>query len=251
MKHGPFISSHLRPRSLAWTAVVTQFALGAFCVAAAEGTTETKAGSEPSVAKTVESTNTVAKSSAAPASGTTTNGVPQGAGRPAAPARLDQASFRIISERNIFNPTRSSRAASMKAEGEPKKVVKIESVSLVGTMSYEKGDFAFFDGSGSDFKKVVKPEETIAGFKVQQISFNQVSLVREGKTMNLAVGDKLRRQDDGPWEVTAATDKSSAESTAASSGASSSDESSSGDGGESEVLKRLLKKREQEMKNEK
>lgn len=237
MKHRPHITYGVRLRPLWWAGLSLQLAVAGTAAVAADGAAEAKPDAAVVVSKGAEATNSVVK----PSASTTTN----------LPARLDQASFRLISDRNIFNPTRSSRAASNKAESEPRKVIKVESVSLVGTMSYEKGDFAFFDGSGADFKKVVKADETIAGFKVQQISFSQVSLVQEGKTLTLPVGGKLRRQDGGPWEVTASAEKGSAEVSASSSEASSADESSSGDSGESDVLKRLLKKREQEMKNEK
>ena len=47
--------------------------------------------------------------------------------------------------------------------------MQIDFFVLVGTMSYEKGFFAFFDGSHSDYKRVLKREETIAGFKVAAI----------------------------------------------------------------------------------
>jgi len=33
-------------------------------------------------------------------------------------------------------------------------------------MSYEKGPFAFFEGSSSEFQKVLKQDDTIAGFKI-------------------------------------------------------------------------------------
>lgn len=167
-------------------------------------------------------------------------------------ARTDFSSFRLISDRNIFNPSRSARSASGRTETEPRKVIKIENLSLVGTLSYEKGDLAFFDGSSSQFKTVAKPEDSIAGFKVQKIGFKDVSLVRDGKVLTVPVGGKLRRQDEGEWELVSSTEKSSSEVAAATSGDSASGgDSGSSDGAESDVLKRLLQKREQEMKNEK
>src|SRR4051794_18547376 len=68
---------------------------------------------------------------------------------------LDLRSFRIISERNIFNPNRSARSPrgeTPRAQRAP----KIDTFALVGTLSYEKGRFAFFDGSSSGFKKTLK-----------------------------------------------------------------------------------------------
>src|SRR4030095_1989792 len=54
--------------------------------------------------------------------------------------RSDYASFKIIHERNIFNANRSRRR---EGPGERTRPAKVETFSLVGTMSYAKGDFAF------------------------------------------------------------------------------------------------------------
>jgi hypothetical protein len=43
---------------------------------------------------------------------------------------------------------------------------------LVGTMSYEKGYFAFFDGSSSDYRKATQPSETIADYNVKEVGPN-------------------------------------------------------------------------------
>ena len=40
---------------------------------------------------------------------------------------------------------------------------------LTGTLCSEKGAYAFFDGTSSAYRKVLKPEETIAGYKVAEI----------------------------------------------------------------------------------
>ena len=79
----------------------------------------------------------------------------------AVPARGDFVSFRVITERNIFNPRRYGRSSKAPPpRTEPEKVVKSERFALLGTMSYEKGRYAFFDGSSTDFRKVAKPEAT-------------------------------------------------------------------------------------------
>ncbi len=60
-----------------------------------------------------------------------------------APAATDFRSFDLIIKRNIFDPTRSgSRPSRVVA-----RVPKIDSFTLVGTMSYEQGQYAFFDGN--------------------------------------------------------------------------------------------------------
>src|SRR5687768_4550742 len=57
--------------------------------------------------------------------------------------------FKIISDRNIFNQNRAPGSTSRdQAQSRPAPV--IHALSLVGTMSYEKGTFAFFDGTRSE-----------------------------------------------------------------------------------------------------
>ena len=63
-----------------------------------------------------------------------------------ASSRMDYVSFRVISERNIFNPRRSGRStARTTTRTEPERRVRTERFALLGTMSYEKGRYAFFD----------------------------------------------------------------------------------------------------------
>ena len=67
----------------------------------------------------------------------------KGAEEGAVPAQgRDFPAFKLIYERNIFNPNR--RPLSVRAaESEPVKPAKIERFSLIGTLIYEDGSFAF------------------------------------------------------------------------------------------------------------
>ena len=49
-------------------------------------------------------------------------------------------------------------------------------MTLVGTMTYEKGTFAFFDGSSSEYRKALKRAGIIAGYKLTSIAANSVEL---------------------------------------------------------------------------
>lgn len=151
------------------------------------------------------------------------------------PASLDYSAFRLVVERNIFDPNRTPRSGRPAAQ--PKTV---DAFTLVGTMSYEKGIFAFFDGASSDFKKVLKPQDTIAGYKLVSISPDSVKLMQNTNVIELSVGSQLRRREDGSWERSA-----SSESYVASSASGSSKESSSS-GAESDVIKRMMQRREKE-----
>jgi hypothetical protein len=167
------------------------------------------------------------------------------------------AAFKVITERNIFNPNRSGRSGRPANSDRPRQVVT-DSFGLLGTMIYEKGKFAFFGGSSSDYKKVVTPSDKIAEYTVAEIEPNRVRLEPGGtnaQPIELTVGQQMRRAEGGGWTVSAkrepfeqsssATSPNAASSTAASAEPSS---ASAASGGESEILKRLLQKREEELK---
>ena len=158
--------------------------------------------------------------------------------------------FKIITQRNIFDPNRRRPGESRRNEERPKPV-RIDYVNLVGAMSYEKGRFAFFDGSSSEYRKSVKPGDSIAGYKVADVTQNKVTLESGDKKIELPVGGQLKREDEGEWRVNS-TPESFASSGSSSSSSSSSSESSSGSSGSSgaseetnPILKRLLEQRRQ------
>lgn len=178
-----------------------------------------------------------------------TNSVPAAGESPAkaaeadsGPTSLDFSAFRKIADRNIFNSGRSARSAR---SGERPRVPRVESLTVVGTMAYGKGDLVFFDGSSGSYRRALKLGDTIAGHKVVAITAEQVELEADGKKFKLNVGGTLRREDEGPWEVSSS---GVSHAVAASAPTNSSAESSGGE--VSDVLKRLLQKRAQEEKNE-
>lgn len=154
----------------------------------------------------------------------------------------DFASFKIIPDRNIFNPNRSSRSART-TTAPAAKPVKVETFSLVGTMSYGKGDLAFFDGSSSAFRKALKTNDSIAGYVITHVTSANVRLEADGVAVEVPVGGQMRRQDEGPWQLAAGTQT---QAPASRSGGDSGENSGAG-GGEDEILKRLLQKREEEL----
>lgn len=159
---------------------------------------------------------------------------PAGGAGPA--ARTEFESFRLIFERNIFNPNRSARSSGEgETRREPERRVRTESFALVGTMSYEKGRFAFFDGSSSDYRKVLRPTETIAGYTVAEVAPAQVILRGTNQhDVVLPVGMQMQRHDEGEWTLAARADGSGG-SAAAGAAAENSD-----------VLQRMLQRRERE-----
>jgi len=162
------------------------------------------------------------------------------------PVSLDYSAFQIIVDRNIFDPNRyPRRPGAPRVASKPKNV---DSLSLVGTMSYEKGTFAFFDGTSSDYKKALKLTDSIAGYKVTNIAPNAVKLVSGTNELELRVGAQLRREEDGPWFLAGGPSSYAPTpgSASTSGGATATTGSSAVSGADSEIIKRLMQRRGKE-----
>ena len=178
---------------------------------------------------------------------------------------MDYESFRIITERNIFDPNRSGRGSHSSRKGSSKRGPG-EFFALLGTLSYEKGSFAFFDGSSSQYRSVLETSNNIAGYTIAAITASHVRLeLTNGQAIELPVGMQMNKQDQGDWTLVAR-----AEPTASSGRLSASADKPGADGPETPVaseeepekvektapslsgaadgvLKRLMQKREQEL----
>ena len=158
------------------------------------------------------------------------------------PASLDYAAFKIIVDRNIFDPNRFPHAGPRPIAAKSK---SFDSLTLVGTMSYEKGTFAFFDGTSAEYKKVLKLTDSIAGYKVTNIAPNAVKLATGTNEVELTVGGQLRREENGPW-LLAGQSTSYASTPASTSSGGAASATTSGSGAESDIIKKLMQRREKE-----
>jgi hypothetical protein len=154
------------------------------------------------------------------------------------PVKPEFSAFKLINDRNIFDPNRAPHRPSG-TQPAPKIV---NSFSLVGVMSYEKGTFAFFDGNSSDYQKAVKVNDLVAGYKVTRIEPNSVDLLAGTNHVELRVGMQLRREEGGAW-IPSSQSEIYAPSAASTASAHS---DSSSNGTDNDILERLRKKREQE-----
>lgn len=179
--------------------------------------------------------------------------------------QIDYSDFRLVTDRNIFNPRRLARSNGARPPSQP--ASRVDAFTLVGTMTYEKGPFAFFEGTSPEYRKVLKPSESIAGYKLTNIAFNSVKLADQTNEIQLAVGMQMRREDQGAWHVSAAAEPlpptrsegatagaaRPADNSAAPSTAPPSDGGAAGEaaapaaaGAADDVLRRLMQRREQE-----
>ncbi|MBN2505450.1 MAG: hypothetical protein JXQ71_02025 [Verrucomicrobia bacterium] len=115
----------------------------------------------------------------------------------------DYSSFRIIAERNIFNANRSGR--TIRPSPETSRPRRVDAITLVGTMDYRKGLFAFFNGTSPEFRQILPPGHSIAGYKIAAVTSGSVQLQSETNALTLKVGMQLHREDQGPWTIREST----------------------------------------------
>jgi hypothetical protein len=171
-----------------------------------------------------------------------TNGFPVVAQTTNAPAGTDFSSFRIIAERNIFDPNRYPRTTR---SVRPTANNRAPAFSLVGTMTYKKGMLAFFDGTDSDYRKVLAPQGVINGYTVVEITLRGVKLESAGRTVEMKVGAQMRQEGKGEWQLAGSGELPAA--VAAGEPPAPLPVSSSGSE-PNDVLKKLMQQREQETK---
>lgn len=134
----------------------------------------------------------------APARATTPAAAAPAAARDSSVAPTAQFdNFRLIADRNIFNPNRTGRRE--RTEEPP----KTDYLALVGTLESDHGLRAFFDGSDSSLRKALRVGETVDKFKVTKITPNVVDLERDGKTLSMRVGQAFRRPEGADWNISA------------------------------------------------
>jgi len=163
-----------------------------------------------------------------------------------APSRLDYSAFRIIADRNIFNPHRYAR--TLRSAGPARRAARVDDFALVGTITYAKGSFAFFDSPDADYKKVVEAGQKIANYTVAAINPQSVTLDDAGKPLEMKIGAQMRREDGGKWQLSLNTELP-VDSNETAESASNPSPADTGSGMEmNDVLKKLMQQREQESK---
>jgi hypothetical protein len=177
------------------------------------------------------------------------------------PGPADYPAFsRFITDRNIFDPNRQPYYYSSNTRRTTPRIrtrsTSAPALTLVGTMSYQKGMFAFFNGNSDDLKKALRVADKIAGYTVMDISASRVKLetADKKKQFDMKVGDAMR-QENGKWVFAGAgeisNEPSPTETPASPAGSDGSSESAapatpSSATEPNEVLKRLMQLREKE-----
>lgn len=113
---------------------------------------------------------------------------------------------KFIAQRNIFDPNRYPfvpGAPPRPVVTRPQPARQPDSFSLVGIIGYGEGRlagvYAFFNGSSSQYQKTAQLNDSIAGFKVADISANSVTLVSGTNKFVLQIGEQLQDDGSGHW----------------------------------------------------
>ena len=117
-------------------------------------------------------------------------------------ARLVSPAFDIVEKRNIFDQYRLPKVTPPEP---PKPVFTVEPdyITCVGTMQYEKGSYAFFEGNRPAYTRVLASSNSIAGWQVVAIEPNSVTLATVSNELRLPVGARMRQQTGGDWRLLA------------------------------------------------
>ena len=169
------------------------------------------------------------------------------------PGDTDYSAFsRFITQRNIFDPSRYPHETRTYHRTVSRHASSAPAFTLVGTMSYGKGLFAFFSGNSDDLKKILPVSGSIASYEVTAISLKGATLLgSDKKSIQLNIGDQLRQENNG-WQLVGPAELSASPNEgASSSGGVTPDPGSvvpSANLGNNDILKRLMQLREQENK---
>jgi hypothetical protein len=198
------------------------------------------------------STNVAVVPSAAPASSSPDSGRRDRDRNPSSSAATDAPpgsfeSFRLIAERNIFDPNRSPRAPRSSGGEEPRRVPKIEAFALAGTMSFSNRHLAFFTSASSQYQKALKPGDAIAGYQIATVAPDHVKLEKDGAAVELKLNQQLRREDEGPGQVSARTEPvAGAPANPGANGGATAGGAPAVPAGASDILRKLMEQRAKE-----
>jgi Tfp pilus assembly protein PilP len=226
--------------------VAAGFLFGTTAVTAAEDPPKTAAPATAPAASTAPAAKPAPTTKPASSGKPASTGKPTATGKNAATAKTAPApkapspgsfeAYQLVVERNIFNPNRVGRTRANPEDKQP----RVDEISLVGTMESERGRVAFFESPDSAYRKALREGETMGDFRVRRIANDGVELMREEKALALKISQQLRRPEGGEWTVRA-TPSAVPEAAAAAAVPEIPADAS-------EVLKRLLKQRESQLK---
>jgi hypothetical protein len=161
----------------------------------------------------------------------------------------DFNSFDIIARKNIFD---QSRVGILGRNRPAQRVPQIDRLTLLGIGGDHGNGEVYLSGAGGD--RFLKVGDHIDGFAVNGITLDSVRLVNASNTFVLDMDKRrsLRRMDDGPWEgssdISEPVIASNSSDASAATGSSATAAPDPAHPGETDTLRKLRLRREQEEK---
>ncbi len=115
---------------------------------------------------------------------------------------------KFIATRNIFDPERQPNvpwtAPRPRQAYTPPVVRQVDSFTLIGIIGYGEGRmagvYAMFDGTSEDYNKTIQVNDSIANFKITDITADSVTLLSDtNSTTVLKIGEQLHNDGVGHW----------------------------------------------------
>jgi hypothetical protein len=176
--------------------------------------------------------------------------------------------YKLVQTRNIFDPDRRALASHWGSNA-PSSGGSISSrrseysaprrnsdyIALTGILVTEDKSLAFFGGSRPDYDKVLTVKNLVAGATITKITAANIEVQRDGKSIVVAIGQTVPFDNSAPAPApvpVAATAPPLSDSPAPSSGGSITPNSPpaapSAPGSMSDVMKRMMERRQQQLK---
>lgn len=162
----------------------------------------------------------------------------------------EMAKFKILFDRNIFDPARQPEAPE-RVEG-PAPEPRVDRLYLTGVLVSPEERLAFFEGSRDEYFGAIEKGGEIAGFNIAHVDTDRATLEQNDQKLNLPVGTGLTRREGEDWQHGSglylsreSPSSSSAEETPTSSFNTKRDGS---DSAKLELIKKLKERRMQELK---
>lgn len=163
----------------------------------------------------------------------------------------DYDQFRLIEQRNIFDPNR--RRATARAPEPPRREERpprTDTIALTGTIVYDHKAFAFVSSSQPEYRGVFSPGDRVGGLTILSIDSHGITLEgAESPPLRVPVGQGLQRTGDRPWAISAVTSAALASSSnlerpgSGSTASPAAPPTAGGSGEMSEIMRRLMERR--------
>ena len=156
----------------------------------------------------------------------------------------DFSEFRIILERNIFDPGRTPGYGNAARSRE--RPPETERLYLKGVLIQKGAALAFFEGTKAAYNAIRTTGESIGEFKISHIHTERIIIEGEGRRIEIPVGSGLMKEEGREWELSAAL-HSSAQSIPEPKNAASTEGNAPGDDeAMSDIMKKMMERRQKE-----